>query len=99
MLRWMETIPNDGLIRYLDVFNMEVVAVTTPRGAAEFLQVKADQYVKNPKVKRILENILGNGLVTSEGMDHKVCLLMTSSTMPDKTSINGNTFYLHSMSK
>ena len=58
MLRWMETIPNDGLIRYLDVFNMEVVAVTTPRGAAEFLQVKADQYVKNPKVKRILENIL-----------------------------------------
>jgi len=71
MLRWMETIPNDGLIRYLDVFNMEVVAVTTPRGAAEFLQVKADQYVKNPKVKRILENILGNGLVTSEGMDHK----------------------------
>ncbi|KAK0112065.1 hypothetical protein ONS96_001326 [Cadophora gregata f. sp. sojae] len=48
-----------------------MVAVTTPRGAAEFLQVKADQYVKNPKIKRIMENILGNGLVVSEGMDHK----------------------------
>ncbi|KAH7317705.1 cytochrome P450 [Rhexocercosporidium sp. MPI-PUGE-AT-0058] len=71
VLRWMETIPNDGLIRYLDVFNMEVVAVTTPRGAAEFLQVRADQYVKNPKIKRILENLLGNGLVVAEGMDHK----------------------------
>ncbi|KAH6688251.1 cytochrome P450 [Leptodontidium sp. MPI-SDFR-AT-0119] len=71
VLKWMETIPNDGLIRYLDLFNSEVVAITTPRGAAEFLQVKADQYVKNPKTKRILENILGNGLVVSEGMDHK----------------------------
>ncbi|KAK0111459.1 hypothetical protein ONS95_001815 [Cadophora gregata] len=71
VLNWMETIPNDGLIRYLDVFNTEMVAVTTPRGAAEFLQVKADQYVKNPKIRRIMENILGNGLVVSEGMDHK----------------------------
>ncbi len=78
MLRWMETIPNNGFIRYLDILNMEVVGVTTPKGAGEFLQVKADQYVKNPKVKRILENILGNGLVVSEGMDHKVQTSVTS---------------------
>ncbi|KAL2065692.1 hypothetical protein VTL71DRAFT_3362 [Oculimacula yallundae] len=71
VLKWMETIPNDGLIRYLDVFNTEVVAVTTPRTAAEFLQVKADHYVKNPKIKRILKSILGNGLVAAEGTDHK----------------------------
>lgn len=71
MLRWMESIPNDGLIRYLEIFNTEVVAVTTPRGAAEFLQARADQYARNPRNRAILENVMGTGLVVAEGMDHK----------------------------
>ncbi|KAL2068381.1 hypothetical protein VTL71DRAFT_16479, partial [Oculimacula yallundae] len=71
VLRWMESVPNDGMIRYLDILNMEAIAITTPKGAGEFLQIKADQYMKNPRIMGILKNVIGNGLLVSGGADHK----------------------------
>ncbi len=90
MLRWMESIPNDGLIRYLEIFNTEVVAVTTPRGAAEFLQARADQYARNTRNRAILEKVMGTGLVVAEGMDHKVLAPTFIVARSNQSSINGN---------
>lgn len=68
----MDTVPNNGFIRFLDMFNSEIVTLTDPKLVAEFLGPKADHFTKRPKVKKILEGILGNGLVVAEGKDHKV---------------------------
>lgn len=71
-LEHLDNIPNAGLIRYLDMFSGETVTVTDPKPIAEFLQTKADNYHKPPAIKRVMEAMLGNGLVVSDGMDHKV---------------------------
>jgi hypothetical protein len=73
ILDWSDTIPNDGLLRYLDIFNTEVITVTDPRMIADFLGAKAYHYVKTPRLRRILERLLGPGLITTEGALHKVC--------------------------
>ncbi|KAE8442148.1 hypothetical protein EG329_003799 [Mollisiaceae sp. DMI_Dod_QoI] len=71
VLEFMDTIPNNGFIRFLDMFNTEVITITEPKLVAEFLGVKHDHFTKRTKVKKILESILGNGLVVAEGKDHK----------------------------
>jgi len=67
-----DTVPNNGFIRYLDILNSEAIVLTQPKLMAEFLQAKSYDFTKQPKAARILMNILGNGLVTSEGAEHKV---------------------------
>lgn len=71
ILELMDTVPNNGFIRFLDMFNSEIVTITDPKLVTEFLGVKADHFTKRPKLKKILESILGNGLVVAEGKDHK----------------------------
>ena len=73
----METVPNDGLFRRIDILNEEVLIITKPSLAAEFLQQRADDYEKLPTIRRILVDMLGNGLVSAEGIDHKVILPST----------------------
>lgn len=75
ILEFMDSIPNHGFIRFLDMFNIEVVTITEPKLIAEFLGAKADHFTKRPKIKKILEAILGNGLVIAEGGDHRVSLV------------------------
>ena len=70
--RILDTVPNDGLLRYLDVLNKEVVVVTRPHAIAEFFQTRNDDYQKPPKLMRLLEAILGKGLISAEGLEHKV---------------------------
>jgi len=72
VLEMIDTIPNNGFIRYLDIMNSEAIVLTQPKLIAEFLQAKSYDYTKLPAGARILKNILGNGLVTSEGVEHKV---------------------------
>lgn len=76
ILELMDTVPNTGFIRFLDMFNSEIITITDPKLVAEFLGVKADHFTKRPKLKKILESILGNGLVVAEGKDHKVLFLV-----------------------
>ncbi len=70
--RWINEIPHDGLIRYLDFFNRERIAVFGPRALAEILIHKPYDFTKPAQFVRALENILGNGLFLAEGDVHKV---------------------------
>lgn len=65
------TIPNDGLIRYLSLFNMERLLVTSPRALAEVLVTKNYDFVKPAQIRFSIGRILGNGLLLAEGDEHK----------------------------
>ncbi|KAL1304890.1 hypothetical protein AAFC00_003808 [Neodothiora populina] len=67
----MQTIPNDGMIRYLGLLNTERILLTSPQGIAECLQTNPYNYVKSKGIRRILLWLLGDGLVVSEGSEHK----------------------------
>lgn len=71
-LEWTHTIQNDGLIRYFGAFNSQRILITSPQGLHELLQSKSYLFVKSPGVRRLLVMLLGNGLVVSEGAEHKV---------------------------
>ncbi|KAL8820002.1 MAG: hypothetical protein Q9223_001673 [Gallowayella weberi] len=50
--RWINEIPNDGLIRYLNVFNEERLLITDPKALAEVLTIKSYDFVKPSQVQR-----------------------------------------------
>ena len=69
--KWTNEIPNDGLLRYLHLFNKERLLVTSPKGLAEILTTKSYEFIK-PKILRDgVGRILGDGLLLAEGDDHK----------------------------
>ena len=74
ILELMDTVPHEHFFRVLDVFNREVVIITDPKAIAQPFQADAYDYVKSVNGKKILEAILGNGLINAEGQDHKVRL-------------------------
>lgn len=63
--------PNNGLIRYLGLFNQERLLVTTPKAIAEVLVTKPYDFRKPPIVRTGLGRILGNGLLLAEHDEHK----------------------------
>ena len=69
---WLEDIPNDGLIRYLDIFNSERLLVTNPKVLGEMLVQKAYDFIKPPQLVGGLSRILGVGVFLAEGEEHKV---------------------------
>jgi hypothetical protein len=71
ILEWTDSIPNEGFIRHLDILNTEVIVLTEPKVIADFLGAKAYHFIKTPRLRRILERLLGHGLVTTEGAIHK----------------------------
>lgn len=70
--RWINEIPHNGLIRYLDFFNRERIAVVGSKALAEVLVHKAYDFVKPPQFIRGIGNIVGVGLFLAEGDVHKV---------------------------
>ncbi len=72
MLEWFDAIPNDGFMRYLDIFNTEVITLTEPKLIGDFLGAKAYHFIKTPKLRRLLVRLLGNGVLVSEVAVHKV---------------------------
>ncbi|KAK8137028.1 hypothetical protein PG984_004968 [Apiospora sp. TS-2023a] len=68
---WIDTIPNDGLIRYHGLFNRERVFITSPEATREFLTTSAYKFVK-PQLQYTLANLIaGRGLLILEGEEHK----------------------------
>ncbi|KAK6836246.1 cytochrome P450 [Apiospora arundinis] len=68
---WIDTIPNDGLIRYHGLFNRERVFITSPEVTKEFLTTSAYKFVK-PELQYTLANLIaGRGLLILEGDEHK----------------------------
>ena len=72
MRGWLEEVPNDGLIRYLDIFNLERIAVVSPKGLAEVLVSKSYEFTKPPQMINGIGRIIGIGLFLAEGDEHKV---------------------------
>ncbi|KAL9595950.1 MAG: hypothetical protein Q9219_006141 [cf. Caloplaca sp. 3 TL-2023] len=68
---WANSVPNQGLIRYLDFFNLERVAVVSPAALAEVLVHKCYEFEKPPQLRKGISRILGLGLFLSEGDEHK----------------------------
>lgn len=69
--RWASEIPNDGLIRYLHLFNRERVLVTSPKALAEVLTTKSYDFIKPELLRNGIGQILGVGVLLAEGDDHK----------------------------
>lgn len=79
MAEWLKSIPNEGMIRYYMVGNLERVLLTTPRALSEVLIHKAYDFCKPELVQLQLRRVTGNGLVLAEGDEHKVCLPLDGS--------------------
>ncbi|KAJ9157641.1 Cytochrome P450 4A12A [Pleurostoma richardsiae] len=72
MLEWINSIPNDGLIRYLGFFNQERLLITSPKGLAEVLVTKNYDFQKPAQFRFSLGRILGVGVLLAEGDEHKI---------------------------
>ncbi|KAL2255185.1 hypothetical protein VTK26DRAFT_3910 [Humicola hyalothermophila] len=72
MIEWMNSIPNDGLIRYLGPLNMERLVPTSPKALAEVLATKNYDFPKPSHFRHTIGRILGVGLLLAEGDEHKV---------------------------
>ncbi|CAK7220022.1 hypothetical protein SCUCBS95973_004016 [Sporothrix curviconia] len=70
-LDWINSIPNDGLIRYLGLFNQERLLITKPKALAEVLVSKNYDFVKPGQVRHALSRILGVGVLLAEGDEHR----------------------------
>jgi hypothetical protein len=69
--RWMEDIPNDGLLRFRDMFNREGLIPTSHAMLKTVLVDNSYDYTKQSKSVDILRPVLGDGLVLVEGDVHK----------------------------
>lgn len=66
----MRTIPHDGIYRYLGIFNSERIVTTSPKALAEVC-TRTYEFVKPRQLKHIGAQILGPGLVLTDGDVHK----------------------------
>ncbi|KAJ5090037.1 Cytochrome monooxygenase FUM15 [Penicillium argentinense] len=69
---WVKTMPNDGLLRYYIVGNMERVILTSPKALSELLVTKAYDFEKPETLRQSLRRIVGDGVLLTEGDEHKI---------------------------
>ena len=70
--RWINEVPNDGLIHYRNYGNESRLMPTTPKTIAEVLVQKNYEFVKPAMVRASIGSILGVGVLLAEGEEHKV---------------------------
>ncbi|RAK73074.1 cytochrome P450 [Aspergillus fijiensis CBS 313.89] len=72
LAKWVEEIPNDGLIRYYMTGNLERLIVTSPKGLSEILVTKVYDFEKPALVRESLGRLTGQkGVLLVEGAEHK----------------------------
>lgn len=72
MLKWLDEIPNDGLIVFQGWFHsFPNLIVTTPEAIMDVLNTHAADWEKHADGRAFLTRIIGNGLVVSEGTEHR----------------------------
>lgn len=69
--RWANEIPNNGLIRYLHLFNRERLLLTSPQALSEVLTTKSYDFVKPKLLTQGIGQVLGIGVLLAEGDEHK----------------------------
>lgn len=70
--RWALDIPNEGLIAYRGVFNIERVLVTNTAGVHDIFSLRPYEFPKPTFVKTIFRGVIGDGLVVVDGDQHKL---------------------------
>ncbi|EFX02729.1 cytochrome p450 monooxygenase [Grosmannia clavigera kw1407] len=68
---WINSIPNDGLIRYMTIFNQERLLVTKPKALSEVLVSKNYDFCKPRLMRQALSRVLGVGILLAEGDEHR----------------------------
>ncbi|KAL8864779.1 MAG: hypothetical protein Q9174_007226, partial [Haloplaca sp. 1 TL-2023] len=76
MARWVDEIPNDGLIYYRFMFNADRVLLCTPQAIGEVLVTKSYEFIKPSFLRAGIAQILGMGILLAEGEEHKVRALV-----------------------
>ncbi|KAJ5104263.1 hypothetical protein N7532_004792 [Penicillium argentinense] len=69
---WLKDFPNEGLLRYYIVGNLEWVMPTSPEALKEILVTKAYEFEKPEIMKYGLQKTLGHGILLAEGEEHKI---------------------------
>ncbi|KAI9163666.1 Cytochrome P450 monooxygenase FSL4 [Paramyrothecium foliicola] len=72
LIRWINEIPNDGLIRYYGFLNAERILVTTPQGCKEVLQTQGYNYIKLPWALEIMGQFGPQGILVAPPKKHRV---------------------------
>lgn len=73
MRQWVESIPNNGMIRYYIAGNLERVLLTNPKSLSELLAHKVYEFPKPDIIIASLARVTGeHGLLLVEGDEHKV---------------------------
>ncbi|KAJ5083645.1 hypothetical protein N7456_013072 [Penicillium angulare] len=68
---WLTKVKHDGLVRYLTFFNRERLIVYSPRALSDIYVANCYAFHKPSFLTNPMRVILGNGLLVSEGDDHK----------------------------
>ncbi|KAI1762091.1 cytochrome P450 [Hypoxylon sp. FL1150] len=71
MREWVANVPNDGIIRYLGIFNQERLLITGSKALAEVLVTRNYDFHKPSNVRVGLSRLLGVGVLLAEGDEHK----------------------------
>ncbi|RMZ75108.1 hypothetical protein DV737_g5438, partial [Chaetothyriales sp. CBS 132003] len=69
--KWMEEIPNEGLVLIRQVFNRPVIIPTSPGNLKAVLNENVYDYTKPSNLVQVLRRVLGDGLILVEGDVHK----------------------------
>lgn len=72
MKEWINKYPNNGIIRYMGIFNIERLLICSPKALGEVLVKKNYEFVKPSRFRRVFSGILGEGILLAEGEQHKV---------------------------
>ena len=72
MRKFMEEVPNDGMIRYHHILNAERILLTSPKALGEVLVQKNYEFIKPKFFRHNLGRLLGIGILFAEGDEHKV---------------------------
>ena len=70
-LRMMKEIPNNGIILTRGFFHTDRLILTTPAALADVLVHKNYDFEKPPWARAFLKRFLGDGLLMTEGFEHK----------------------------
>ncbi|KAF2800716.1 cytochrome P450 3A4 [Melanomma pulvis-pyrius CBS 109.77] len=70
-LKMMKETPNDGLIHFRGLFHADRLMPTTPAALADILVHKSYDWEKPSWVRTFLRQFLGDGLLISEGDEHR----------------------------
>lgn len=72
MASWAHQIPNNGLLRFYMVGNMERLLTTNPKALADLLVHKNYDFKKTDLIQFMMKKITGQGIFLVEGAVHKV---------------------------